>query len=318
MKGWIGIGHASSPPARRRRARWPRRSGAGRAIGRRQRGATLAEFVVVAPVLLGIGGGTVQAGLAYHGKTVLNYATFEAARAGAVHHALMDEMEAELGTRLAPLQGGDGTVASAVEAIARSKASLGPSLTRVRILNPTAEAFDRWKVRSKESGREVIPNSHLRHRDGEQRAGVTLQDANLLKIEVVHGFDLKVPLVGSLLTTALAAIDPDPERLPYYAAGLLPLRSVATVRMQSEVWGDDVATAAGTAPGGAAADAFVDGGPPTDAAEPVPTSTGVPDAEVPAGDGFDLDALLGGEELPNAGLPLVSQDCGVSQVPGLP
>ena len=43
-------------------------------------------------MLLGIGGGTVQTGLAYHGKTVLNYATFEAARTGAVQHALVDRM----------------------------------------------------------------------------------------------------------------------------------------------------------------------------------------------------------------------------------
>ena len=313
---WRTLGARARTLAGGARAR--RRRGASASRGRtpgRQRGATLAEFVVVAPVLLGIGGGTVQAGLAYHGKTVLNYATFEAARAGAVRHALVAPMERELGTRLAPLVGGDGTVLAATAAIARSRASLGASLTKVEILNPTAAAFEAWKVTSKESGREVIPNSHLGHRRGEApRAGVTLQDANLLKIRVTHGFDLKVPLVGRLLTEALAQVDRDPGRLAYYEAGLLPLTSVATVRMQSEVWGDDVAAPAASAPGGAAfADTLIDGTEPLYASEPEPREElerEPLDPPPPAGTTVDLDGLFAGPNLPSSGLPTAVQECG--------
>ena len=238
-------------PGRRAPPR-PRALRRRRAPRRRQRGASAAEFLIAAPVLLGIGGGTVQTGLLYHGKTTLNYATFEAARAGAVHHARVDAMREELGTRLAPLQGGDGSAAGAVAAIARSKAAVESPLTRIRILNPTVEAFERWGVTSVESGRRVIPNSHLRLREdplGDVRAGVSLQDANLLKIEVVHGMELAVPVVGDLLTSAMRHIDP--EHAPWYDAGLFPLRSVATVRMQSEAWMDEIVTAAAApAPGG--------------------------------------------------------------------
>lgn len=229
-----------------------------------QRGATLAEFLVVAPVLLAIGGGTLQTGLLYHGKTTLNYAAFEAARAGAVHHARIGPMREELGTRLAPLQGGTGERASALAAIAKSRRAVDDPVTgrftRIEIRNPTVEAFDGWAVTSVETGRRVIPNSHLRLRDAdggtEIRAGVSLKDANLLRIEVTHGVELKVPFVGWLVGEAMERLDPG--HADYYRAGLFPLTSVATVRMQSEAWADDIVAAAAAPSGGASSESFGD------------------------------------------------------------
>lgn len=207
------------------------------------RGSSMVEFVIVAPLLAGLGLGTVQAGLVYHGKSILNYATFEAARTGAVNHALLEPMRRELGTRLAPIQGGDGTAQRAQEAIVRAQAEvlgLDDAFTHIEVLNPTREAFDHFKVRSRESGIDVIPNSHLRHqsREIDPVSGVNLQDANLLKIRVTYGFDLKVPLVSDLLGAIMRQVDP--AHTHYYEAGKLPLTSVATVRMQSEVHGDSL------------------------------------------------------------------------------
>ncbi len=214
-------------------------------MARRQRGATLAEFIVAAPVVLMVGGGTLQTGLLYHGKTTLNYATFEAARAGAVHHAQVPAMRDELGVRLAPLQGGTGEMETAAAAIARSKASVADEFTKIRVLNPTREAFEKWGETSVEDGRRVIPNSHLQHRDQtEVKAGVSLRDANLLKIEVVHGVELRVPFIGGILAAAMRQVDP--KNRAYYDDNRFPLTSVATVRMQSEAWADpDVFVAAG-------------------------------------------------------------------------
>ena len=53
-----------------------------------------------------MGMGTLQAGLLYHGKSTLNYDTFEAARVGATQHAQPGPMRRELGIRLAALHGG--------------------------------------------------------------------------------------------------------------------------------------------------------------------------------------------------------------------
>ena len=208
------------------------------------RGASTVEFLVVAPLLAAVGLGTMQTGLAYHGRTVLNYATFEAARTGATNHALKAPMLRELFTRLAPLEGGDGSGTDAASAVVQSLGNLERNVfTTVEILNPSRQAFEHFQVRSRESGKQVIPNSHLRSRRDQRStldedSGVDLADANLLKIRVTHGFELKVPLMKSLVGGIMTRIDPVNAR--YYDQGLLPLTSVATVRMQSEVWIDDL------------------------------------------------------------------------------
>lgn len=208
-----------------------------------QQGASLTEMIVVSPVLLLFGLSTVQAGLIYHGKTTINYATFEAARSGAVNHGQVSVMRKELGIRLAPLEGGDGSTERAASAIAQSvlKAS-NPVNTRLKIVSPSVQAFEDWKI-TNEDGREVIPNSHLRHVRGElavagNLSGMTLRDANLLKVEVTHGLELKVPIVNRLLSEAMRVIDP--VNASFYAQNLIPIKSVATVRMQSELWKDEV------------------------------------------------------------------------------
>lgn len=212
----------------------------------RQQGASMVEFTLAAPVLLLLGLGTLQIGLIYHGKATVNYATLEAARTGAVRHAQLDPMLDELAIRLAPLEGGDGSAAMAAAAIAKSTLSLAnPLHAHVKILSPTVEAFGDWGVTSKESGRRVIPNSHLGHWTNEIKAssGVSIRDANLLKIEVTHGFDLEVPLIADVLSRAMLEIDKDPAHAPYYLAKKLPLKSYATVRMQSEAWEDAIVSA---------------------------------------------------------------------------
>ena len=72
-------------------------------------------------LLLLLGLSTLQAILIYHGKSTLNYATFEAARTGAVNHAQEGAMRHELGIRLAPLQGGDGSTERAATAILKAR-----------------------------------------------------------------------------------------------------------------------------------------------------------------------------------------------------
>lgn len=209
-----------------------------------QTGASLTEFILAAPVVLLVGMTTVQAALIYHGKTTLNYATFEAARTGAVNHAQLSTMRQELGMRLAPLQGGDGSHQQAMRAIAKSSLDVQDTLnTRIRVLNPTVAAFEDWGVNSRVSEQLVIPNSHLQHRDHAvgSVSGLSLRDANLLKIEVTHGLDMVVPVVGAMIAKAMALIDS--ERSFFYAQNKFPLTAVATVRMQSEAWENEIISA---------------------------------------------------------------------------
>lgn len=216
----------------------------GIALMGRQSGASITEFLLAAPIVAMIGLTTAQAGLIYHGKTTLNYATFEAARTGAVNHAQVAMMREELGVRLAPVQGGDGTMERAVQAMARSTIAVQDRLaTRLEVINPTPAAFDDWGINSAEVHQRVIPNAHLRHRDHQvgSRSGLSLRDANLLKVKVTYGLDMKVPIVRDLI--ALAMIEVDPKNAHYYRRHQFPLTAVATVRMQSDAWENEILAA---------------------------------------------------------------------------
>ena len=221
-----------------------------------QSGASLVEFAIAAPLIFLLGAGTLQAGLLYHGRTTLNYATFEAARVGATRHAQHKPMRKELGIRLAPLIGGDGTFASAATAMAKMSVEVESPIgltgqiappTRLEILNPTEEAFsdENWGEKSLEhANRRVIPNSHLRYQGDEVKGGLSLQDANLLKIEVTHGIPLNVPVVGRILAKLLVPLYADDvDKQLHLLSGRFPMTSTATVRMQSEAWEDAIVEA---------------------------------------------------------------------------
>jgi len=72
----------------------------------------------------------------------------------------------------------------------------------------------------------------MRHQSQEIRAGVTLHDANLLKIKTEYGYEMKIPLAGKIIAETMAQLYP--ENSHFFRAGRIPLTSVATVRMQNE------------------------------------------------------------------------------------
>ena len=202
---------------------------------KRQGGASLVEFSIVALSVVFVGMFTLQIGLLYHAKTTLNYATFEAGRVGAVNNARISSMRTELGIRLAPLQGGDGTRGSALAAIAKSSIQVfDPLNTKITIINPTRAAFRDWAVQDPTTGKRFIPVNRLRHQTNEvgEHSGLTLRDANLLKVQVTHGVKLGVPVVGKLMTRAMLFLDAD--NAVFYLRGNWPIQSFATVRMQSD------------------------------------------------------------------------------------
>ncbi|HIE53631.1 MAG TPA: RHS repeat protein, partial [Chromatiaceae bacterium] len=217
---------------------------------RRQLGAAAAEFLVALPALLLLGLGSWQAALLYNAKTTLNYATFEAARVGAVEHAQSDAMRTELGLRLAPLMGGDGSPEKAIAAITRASLDVQDSrFAKIEIISPTQEAFDDFgtEIVNPSTGETKfgIPNSHLRYRDRNPKAnsGVNIQDANLLKIKTTYGYKLNVPLMDRVIPAVMRKVDPGNSQ--FYNAGRMPITSVATVRMQSDAWKDANGNAGG-------------------------------------------------------------------------
>lgn len=201
----------------------------------KSRGASMTEFLLVAPVLLLIGFGLVQIGLIFHAKNALNFALQEAARMGSVHNASQKSIEQGLIRGLVPFMGGGKnatelatTLGAATAEVTRGTAE---GWIRLKQLSPMSQSFNDWEEDSTdEKGAAVreIPNANLAvlrctraPNDGSdgrrsstacgaagERIGSgsqqTLADANLLKLELTYGVKLVVPFLNRIVGKALS------------------------------------------------------------------------------------------------------------------
>ena len=217
-----------------------------------QRGATLVEFVIAGPLVLFILLVLMQYALLFHARSQLNYATFEAARAGTVANARPTVIRTAFHRAMTGYHGGGTTTAEL--AASRAKALAEAPFTRIEILSPTRESFDDYHspalaARLGASGR-VIPNTNLAHLDcpidrpgcrnnpAANVSGQTLHDANLLKLRITYGIPTKkqIPLAGPFMARALALLDPadgDAFRAGLIADGRIPVVAHTVMRMQS-------------------------------------------------------------------------------------
>lgn len=246
-----------------------------------QRGASLVEFILAVPVLLLIVLGTIQAALAFHAKNNLNYAVFQAARAGSVRHAVPEAMFDALARALVPYFGGGATTVELAQRLAAVKADLSQGSARLEILSPTSRSFDDYHspelARRFGGGRRVIPNVNIlnlqcpRDRPGcpfdpaSNASGQTLQDANLLALRVTYGIPAskQVPLAGRLYTSSLKLLgigrgDAFVDSL--LEQGRIPVFARATVRMSSEPF-ESAAVQLSGVPGGGSGDSGRPPGP---------------------------------------------------------
>ena len=219
-----------------------------------QAGATLVEFVVVVPTVLFLLLNLIQYGLLYHTKSQLNYAAFEAARAGTTQNASPAAIRQAFTRAMTGYYGGGTSTAELARSYAKALADTGPANVRIEILSPSKESFDDYHspelaARLKTTSR-VIPNSNLAFLDcpvdvpgcnndpKTNASGQTLADANLLKIRITWGIPRKkqIPLAGRFMNWALGFLnkgDPDAHRQALVKAGRIPVVVHTVMRMQS-------------------------------------------------------------------------------------
>jgi hypothetical protein len=175
---------------------------------RGQRGQSMTEFIIITPVLLILVFGALQFALIFQAKTTLNYATFEAARAGALNNANLSAIENGLARGLAALYTHDNTVEKVSAARDRIREEISgdagtPPFVQIEIINPSMESFADHGVEI--DGDCQIPNDNLmyRARTVGSASNQTIQDANLLKLRITYCYPLYVPFVNRLLATLL-------------------------------------------------------------------------------------------------------------------
>jgi hypothetical protein len=216
---------------------------------RAQRGASMVEFLIIAPILLLMGLGLVQFGMVFHAKSALNFALQEAARVGAVNNGDVAAIRDGLIAGLVPFMGGGRSQQDLLETRGRVAMELemggAGGWIRLRQLSPSPQSFSDWAEDSfDEGGNRVreIPNASLpvlrcTRQPNSGLAGTrastacptgggepigtdsrqTLSDANLLKLEMTYGVKLTIPLINRVVGRALAMMagceTPAPQRL---------------------------------------------------------------------------------------------------------
>jgi len=239
---------------------------------RHHRGQSMVEFIIVTPVMFLLVFGSIQFALLYQAKTTLNYATFEAARAGALNNANETAMKLAFARAMAamyyvedkedisPIYGVDTDDIDDYDENTRTgRAMIGrtlayadinadgskPAFAEFQVLNPTADSFADHGV--DDDGTCRIPSDNLMYRDATVKgaSSQTIQDANLLKLRVVYCYPLHVPFVNRMLVALLTTV-PD-EACPYCVDitttgsiertcldnNRFPINAQAIVRMQS-------------------------------------------------------------------------------------
>jgi uncharacterized membrane protein (UPF0127 family)/Flp pilus assembly protein TadG len=241
----------------------------------RQRGSAMIEFVVVGPLIAMLGLGTLQYGMLFFAKNQINYAAFMAGREGSVARADLSAVQKAYVRALAPLYGGGENPEEVAEAVGKAGADVADNL-RIELLNPTKESFADWndpalQALLKTGNRRVIPNSALATKPVEVKtaSGQSLQDANLLKLKITHGYLPKVPFVSKFYITYLKLMDPhnDAHYTKLVEAGRIPVVTHVTVHMQSDAIESDAAV---SIPGAG------NGGKPTNPGDPPVASNDPP------------------------------------------
>jgi len=206
------------------------------------RGIAMVEFQIVALLgMLPLFLGGLQVLLLLMASHVVQYATFEAARAGAMNGADPSVMRRALAVGLLPLHATTAADITSGNAVAITTAAYGRSFAAILafaaidILNPSAAAFADFATEGPEG--RAIRNDSLQYRPIEagERSGRSIQDANLLRIQVRYCHPLQVPFVSQFLIGVLRQLASDPAVQRCYAAGRVPLVAEAVVNMQSDV-----------------------------------------------------------------------------------
>ena len=207
----------------------------------RQKAAALVEVQVVLLLgLLPLVLGTLQLALLLIANHVVHYATYQAARSGATAAADPAVMQRALAIGLMPLHlvtsdpvSPDNITSLALAAELRS--SLATRLyARLTLLRPSAAAFADFATTV--GNDRVLRNDSLLQQPltAGARSHETVQQANVLQIQVSYCHELIVPLINRALLQLLQTLDGDPWHQACYVVGRVPLVAQAAVSMQSD------------------------------------------------------------------------------------
>ena len=199
----------------------------------------MVEFVVVGPIVTLLGLAILQYAMLFFAKNQINHASFMAARAGSMGNAKMATITDAYVKALVPMYGGGKDTTELAAALVKAKADTAGNI-QVELLNPTKESFDDNpddELRNKYGARAIRnANQAFAPTTVKANSGQSIQDANLIKLRITHGYEPKVPLMKLVYTSYLKWLDPksDAFHTKMVNAGRIPVVTHVTLQMQSD------------------------------------------------------------------------------------
>lgn len=207
------------------------------------RGSVTTEFLIIAPMISILGLLGVQYAMIYNARANLSYAAFEAARAGAIHHADPKKIRDGLikgllpylvstQQSLLPIKSDNPAALNVNAAVLNQVVKLTEEpFIKIEMISPTPQAFDDFNSpelqRKLNTGtQKVIPNTDLNTASAvSTKSGVNIQDANVLKLRITYGYQPKIPLVSQFFSTVDAFLkgDKDPFSTRLLAFDRIPI-----------------------------------------------------------------------------------------------
>lgn len=161
----------------------------------------MVEYLIILPSLLLLTLGAIQFALLYQIKSQVNYATFAAARQGALKNGSSTAIKDAFGAAMTPIFTNKpnfsgllrGRAVGAIEAF-------NPMVTKIERISPpeTAKSDQFAQNDPAGGGKKIIPNDNLQYRPTTvgTSSGLNIQDANILKIRVTYCAKLIVPVAN--------------------------------------------------------------------------------------------------------------------------
>ena len=227
---------------------------------RHDRGASMTEFTIVAPILTLIGLAILQYGLLFFARNQYNHAAFMAARAGSTGNADLPTIRRAYVQALVPLYGGGVTTTELATSFGKAMTDVNANAV-VDMLNPTTESFSDWNDEALQAtlgggAHRVIPNGGLAKKNPAilpAASGQNIHDANLLKLRITHGYKPQVPVVGPIYAKYLKWLDPGTSSVntELISRGRIPVVLHVTMHMQSDAIEGKTTSSPGMGNGGA-------------------------------------------------------------------
>lgn len=219
----------------------------------KQKGASVTEILVVTPLVVLLGMIGIQYALMYNAKTNITYASYEAARAGAINNADPQAIENGLLKGLLPLlstklksEGIKVDTTNLLTATVQSKLALEKlkfdeaRFMKIEIISPNEAAFNACNnvqlQKILNTTNKVIPNKHNDIQNYKcSDPNISISQANVLKLRITYGYKPKIPLAKDMFVSIASFVRGSQEKfdLKLLASDRIPITVDVSAQMLS-------------------------------------------------------------------------------------